>query len=242
MYHDDIKRLLRNHQRRLQVLLERKAIFGLESPVTTLTEIEDRLNLNRRDNKLITFTDIQQLCNWLTANQIDVTTWGTKGVKSVNHLWMEIVTGESQIQANPPLRIVKLVQLVIRNGDRILIEGQQYRGKRYRRYRGTLPSEKIKSSESLSDAAFRCLKEEMLIHSHDVEIRSTSITPREAIRKSQSYPELDTKYIIHKAEVIINELPKRNFWTIEVTNDPVSPTIKHQWLWVSDNMLAQDDV
>jgi len=38
---DDIKRLLINHNRRLQGLKEKKALYGLETPVAILTEIQD---------------------------------------------------------------------------------------------------------------------------------------------------------------------------------------------------------
>lgn len=38
---DDIKKLLVNHNRRLQALQERKALYGLEVPIAVLTEIED---------------------------------------------------------------------------------------------------------------------------------------------------------------------------------------------------------
>jgi len=38
---DDIKKLLVNYQRRLQALQERKALYGLDTPIAILTEIED---------------------------------------------------------------------------------------------------------------------------------------------------------------------------------------------------------
>ena len=45
MSHQDeiegIKRLLKNHHRRLQALEERKALYGIDTPLAILTEIED---------------------------------------------------------------------------------------------------------------------------------------------------------------------------------------------------------
>ena len=38
---DEIRRILINYHRRLQALEERRALFGMETPVATLTEIED---------------------------------------------------------------------------------------------------------------------------------------------------------------------------------------------------------
>ncbi len=176
------------------------------------------------------FENVQQLNKWLSSKGIDTTQWGINNAKSVEDLWVEIVAGEAEIQDNSPLRIVYVVHIVIRDGDKILIEGEQ-RSKNQQRYRGILPSEKIKGGESEVEAAIRGLEEELQVQSIDVKILEPSSAPRRETRISKSYPDLHTEYVISEVEAEIDNLPSEDFWTCETPNDRDKPVKEHQWLW-----------
>jgi hypothetical protein len=191
---------------------------------------------------MVNFKNIQQLKKWLSANKIDSAQWGTSSVKSIENLWLEIVAGEAIIKENPPLRVVKLAHIIIRNDGKILIEGHQHRGQHHSRYRGLIPSEKIKHGESACDAAIRGLREELLIPSHDIKVIVCSQEPKREIRASNSYPGLITEYIIYAVEVAVKGLPHNEFWTRETSHTPNASVIEHQWLWLPEEQLIHDDL
>ncbi|MBK9049576.1 MAG: hypothetical protein IPL78_01270 [Chloroflexi bacterium] len=89
------------------------------------------------------FTSLQELHKWLTAKGIDTTIWGQlEGTKAVLHLWDEIVAGETVLQDEPPLRIVDAVEIIIRQGELILVEVAQEMVGGWTRPRHFPPSEK----------------------------------------------------------------------------------------------------
>jgi hypothetical protein len=102
---------------------------------------------------MLKFETIDQLNDWLTAKGIDTTCWGSGGAKSVENLWCELAEGESQLQDEPPLRLVQIVNVLIRAGNRLLVEAGQEFGESQYRYRGMPPSEKLKPGESPVQAA-----------------------------------------------------------------------------------------
>ncbi|MBN1217363.1 MAG: NUDIX hydrolase [Anaerolineae bacterium] len=183
---------------------------------------------------MLRFESIHQLNNRLQTQGIDTTKWGNDGAKSVTDLWQELVTGESEIQEDPFLRIVRVVHIIIRDGDRILIEAQQHR-KNQSRYRWFPPSEKLKHGEGHIEAAVRGLKEELQVNPNDIKILSVSPSPKQQCRESQSYPGLNTQYMIFAVEVEVDNLPREEFWTTEMPDEHDNPIRKHQWLWITPN-------
>lgn len=75
---------------------------------------------------MLIFTDVQQLQEWLNSNNINTALWIDNGSRTVHSLWNEIIRGESQIEANPPQRVIYAVSIIIRRNDKILIEGQHF--------------------------------------------------------------------------------------------------------------------
>ncbi len=171
--------------------------------------------------------NVRQLDQWLIAKGINTTIWGIGAAKSVEDLWTEIVNGESQLEGDPPLRVVHVVNVIIRDGNRILIEGEQQFNENQQRYRGAPLSEKMKLGEDYIGAALRGIEEELRIEPVNVEITKSSPGPQLMLGESPSYPGLRTKYIVYTVEVKIENLPDHDFWTYE-TQDRVK---RHQWQW-----------
>lgn len=183
---------------------------------------------------MLNFNTIQHLKDWLIAKGIDQSQWGTDGTKTVENLWAEIVAGETELQDDPPLRLIRVVNIIVRQGDKILIEGEQEFGDNQRRYRGVPPAEKMKPRESHIEAALRGLAEELQVQPAQVKILPSPPQPQPLIQESQSYPGLRTKYLIYTVEVNIDGLPAEDFSTLEGSpagsHDPIK---RHQWHWVA---------
>lgn len=78
-------------------------------------------------------TSTESLNVWLIEHGIDTSVWGVGVAKSVEDLWTEILQGESQLESAPLLRLVQVVNVIIRCGDRILVEvEQQFNGNQVR--------------------------------------------------------------------------------------------------------------
>lgn len=180
---------------------------------------------------LVKFDSLSQLRSWLNSKGIDTSQWGKSDTKSLEHLWEEIDLGEAVIQDEPPRRIVKVVQILIRNGDKVLIEGKQKRGESWSRFRGYPPSEKILPGETTLAAALRCMEEELLVEKSCVKILEKPVLIRTETRRSMSFPGLDTTYEIHGTKVMVSELPNDTFWTVETKSRVNTPPIEHQWIW-----------
>ncbi len=180
---------------------------------------------------MLKFETIDQLNDWLTAKGIDTTCWGSGGAKSVENLWSELAEGESQLQDEPPLRLVQIVNVLIRAGNRLLVEAGQEFGENQYRYRGMPPSEKLKPGEGPVQAAIRCLEEEMEVSPSRVKILSWTPEPKQLLQEAHSYPGLPTNYIRYEVEARVDGLPRRPFSTTETAHDDGDPVKNHQWLW-----------
>ena len=73
---------------------------------------------------MLRFDSAQQLNEWLTSKGIDTAHWGKGEAKSAIQLWAEITSGESQIEDNPPLRVVNVVDVTVYNGNKVLVVHQ----------------------------------------------------------------------------------------------------------------------
>jgi len=180
--------------------------------------------------------NIHQLESWLISKVVNIAQWGTGAAKSVQDLWNEIASGESQLEDNPPQRVVEVVDVIVRAGNRILMEGKQQFSDGRQRYRGIPLSEKIKPGESHVDAAIRGLKEELQVNSSDVKVLEASLQPQLILEESQSYPGLRTKYVVHKVEVEVDNLPGQDFWTYESQSNHDDVVKRHQWHWVAKDL------
>jgi ADP-ribose pyrophosphatase YjhB (NUDIX family) len=153
------------------------------------------------------------------------------GAKTVENLWAELAEGESQIQDDPPERQVQIVNIMIRAGDRLLVEGEQEFGANQSRFRGKPPAEKLKPGEDPVEAAVRCLHEEMEVDPRRVQILSWTEAPEPVRLDSPSYPGLATTYLRYEVEASVEGLPDQPFTTQETAHDDGDPVTSHQWLW-----------
>jgi hypothetical protein len=188
------------------------------------------------------FTSLENLHQWLLTQSIDLDRWNCGQAKSVSNLYNEIVTGESSIQLQPPLRVLKVVQVLVRNAGKYLLElGQELDDKRLRT-RNILPSEKMKPGEDCLIAASRCLVEELQIQTDRIKILTKQCKPVYRYRNSRSYPGLRTKYVVYRVEVTVKDLPTDDFWTDEISNQGDIEIIRrHYWGWETLKKIKYPD-
>ncbi|HEX6383033.1 MAG TPA: NUDIX domain-containing protein [Anaerolineae bacterium] len=174
---------------------------------------------------------VKALEKWLAQRGIDTSGWGTGGTKSVINLWNELQEGDVALQDTPPLRVVHVVQVIIRRQNSILIEAMQEFGDGSRRYRNQPPSEKVKTGEDYLDAALRCLREELGVDERDVVFNLSSYKQVQVQADSPSYPGLPTQYTFHLIEAAVKGLPEANFWHDNATYGEGDPVKRHYWVW-----------
>lgn len=177
------------------------------------------------------FASAGDLRRWLAGQGVDLTAWGRGGHKSVDHLWDEIERGETQIQEEPLLRLVDVVQVVVRRGERALIETEQELVGGGRRRRNRPPSEKMQPGESYLEAALRCLREELGVKRSDVTLLHDTYRRKQRDAPSPSYPGLHTRYTFHQVEAEVEGLPEGAFSTHERAGERGDPVETHHWTW-----------
>ncbi|MEJ2747296.1 MAG: NUDIX domain-containing protein [Anaerolineae bacterium] len=173
----------------------------------------------------------EQLQNWLHQANIDTSLWGEGNAKTVGHLWDELQEGEARLQDSPPLRLVDVVQIIIRRGKQILLEAKQELGNEQVRFRNQPPSEKMKAGENYAEAALRCFREELGVEETAVTFFHDTYTQIETETDSLSYPGLKTRYTFHVIEAQVAGLPDEDFWRDNSAFAAGDPVKRHQWTW-----------
>ena len=177
------------------------------------------------------FTDIYALEKWLSSNGIDVKAWGSDNSKSLDNLWQELQAGEVQLKQNPLLRLVEVVQIIIRRGETVLVEAEQEFFNGQRRYRNQPPSEKIKPGETVQVAASRCLQEELGLPLGAFTLRLETHRQHQTNTNSISYPGLPSQYNFHIIEAAVSGLPAEDFWRENQSDGIIDPVKRHRWEW-----------
>jgi len=183
--------------------------------------------------------NINELTQLLSAKNIDTSKWGTGTTKTTNDLWNEIRNGESIIQDEPLLRIVDVINVIIRNGESVLIETSQELDDGRTRSRNIVPAEKKKTGESYIEAARRCLREELQVKDRNIEILESTYRQEQKIKESISYPGLSTLFRYHIVEAKVNGLPNTDFWTFESADNELDPISRHHWIWKREHLNAK---
>ncbi len=170
----------------------------------------------------------------LASGGVDTLQWGQHKAKTVAHLWREIVEGETHMQEHPLQRIVRgVVEVMVQNGGRTLIETQQAFSDGLIRSRQIPPAEKMQPGERPVDTAIRCLREELAVDPSAVEIVDATHEARHEIQLSPSYPGLETRYTFHRVDVRVDGLPDDDFSTDEYSSDGTELRLRHSWSWQS---------
>ena len=180
---------------------------------------------------MVTFPDKKSLEVWLTRNGIDISAWGTGNSKTLTDLWHELIRGEIILHEYPPLRVVNVVQVIIRRNDCILVETEQILRNGRKRQRNQPPAEKFKPGETYHEAALRCLQEELGIDHRLIDLQIETHRQIKNYCHSFSYPGLPSLYTVHIVEADVQELPIADFWRDNqsfVSGDAVK---KHRWGW-----------
>lgn len=177
------------------------------------------------------FPTIHVLETWLQKNGIQYDAWGKENNKSLHNLWQELEAGEVKLNESPPLRVVEVVQIIIGQDGKILVEAEQEFVTGQRRFRNQPPSEKVKPGESVQEAAHRCLKEELGIEREAISLDLASHRQLQTNTNSISYPGLPSQYNFHLIEAAVSGLPAGEFWRENETEGTVDPVKRHRWAW-----------
>ena len=177
------------------------------------------------------FVNMHILAQWLGNHDIDFDGWGRNGSKSLLQLWRELEAGEVQLNENPPLRVVNVVQIIIRRDGHILVEAEQEFFNGQRRFRNQPPSEKIKADETVQAAAYRCLREELGAPLDNITLLMEKYQQYQANTNSISYPGLPSQYNFHLLEAAVSDLPGDDFWRENLVDGLVDPVKRHRWTW-----------
>lgn len=173
------------------------------------------------------FQSIAELEAWLEERGVDLAAWGQGEAKQTADLWSEYASGEAWFQDDPLLRVVEVVQVIIRRADAILIEVAQELNDGRRRFRLRPPAEKLKQGEDPRAAAVRCLREELGLAESEVFLKGGESTVEE-LAISTSYPGLPTHYTFYTFEAAISALPDEDFYRENIPGDPIR---RHLWGW-----------
>jgi len=177
------------------------------------------------------FINIDALKAWLSKHGIRYDGWGQDSSKSLDNLWQELEAGEVRLEDTPPLRVVDVVQIVIRQGEQILVEAEQEFFNGQRRFRDQPPSEKIKPRETVFEAARRCLQEELGVPPEDIVLNLDSHKEYQTNTNSISYPGLPSQYNFHLLEAAVSGLPNDDFWHENSAGGKIDPVKRHRWGW-----------
>lgn len=188
------------------------------------------------------FDNPKELYAWLIANNIGASEWGIGAAKTINDLFDEISTGQCIIEENPPLRIIYVARVLIRQNNHILIELEQELENKRLRQRKLLPSEKLKPNETYQTAAVRCLQEELEIQPDCIKIVNTDPSLLIKYVTSPSYPGLKTQYTFQTLEANIEGLRETEFWTSELDLNSRKLKVRHHWIWLPENEFNLLDV
>ena len=178
-----------------------------------------------------TFRSEKELSAWLDKNNIDAARWGAGTTKSVTNLWEELANGDAYVQEDPPMRVVHVAEVVVRAGDRVLIEAEQEFGNLHRRFRNRFPSEKMRMGENVRVSALRCLQEELGVDRQAVTFLDVPLKQIEKVKDSPSYPGLPTQYTFHRVETAVAGLPTADFWRENASFGHGDPVRRHRWTW-----------
>ncbi len=166
--------------------------------------------MERFERKSEIATDI--LKKQLEAAGINTAEWGTGQAKTLEHLQKEIESGETILVTGEKC---ELLRKVVVGGADIYYkspDGKRYRlkedrqvfkdGRERRRDLGQAVSEKMKPDEDPKEAIIRGIQEELGISG---EITLTEIGTDYQIITSPSYPGLQSQYIRHRFQAVLNE-------------------------------------
>jgi hypothetical protein len=190
-------------------------------------------------DEIISITSLADLNKCLIINNINLSLWGTGNAKSIMHLYEELINGECRLNEKPFIRVLPIVQVLIFQNGKLLVETEQELFDNRIRKRNLPPSEKMKPEEDWITATIRCIEEELSISQERIKFVTETCLPVIRQRNSQSYPGLLSQYHIYRVEVLIDSLPHDNFWTDEKKGSGKDNAIRrHKWGWMNPTTIT----
>jgi ADP-ribose pyrophosphatase YjhB (NUDIX family) len=182
-------------------------------------------------DSMVIFNSALNLELWLRSRGIDIASWGTTGAKTAANLWHEYERGEITFRDDPPIRVVRVVQIILRRDKYVLFEITQEFSDGRVRQRYQPPSEKIIAGESQFAAAERCLREELGLDPRQIQLLGSTAESQGNLAESPSYPGLSTHYTVYSIEATVEGLPETDFWRENEAADEGDPVKRHLWGW-----------
>jgi hypothetical protein len=180
---------------------------------------------------MIEFINERALEKWLASRHISWEVWGSARSKTISNLWKEYEKGEISFRDHPPTRAVRVVQIILRRENSMLLEIAQEFGDGRIRRRELPPSEKIIAAESQFEAAERCLREELGLNSLHIQLLNATVASYERVADSPSYPGLRTHYTVYTIDAAVEGLPDEDFWRENKAAAEGDPVKRHLWGW-----------
>ena len=173
-----------------------------------------------------------KLEEYLKKFNIDTDLWGKGRSKTINHLFNEIIRGETElvVDGDKLVREVSALSIIVRYGDKILKEDKQVfnDGRTRKRKMTASVAEKLdKDDNDLISAVKRGIKEELGFDTEENQITHTRDITR--YRYSESYPNLFTKIVLFGFKIELNESQYDPNGYIEIQEDK-----KTYFKWVKD--------
>jgi hypothetical protein len=189
-----------------------------------------------RSLKLSSFngTTSHQLQSWLELHGVDTSEYGTGLAKTINELFEETWKRESilDVEGGRALRVVQVLSLYVTNErGQVLFEEEQVLPDGRSRFRNVALSEKLIGDENWRHAVDRAVKEELgsiLPSGYKITVLDDSYKLLTHQSNSMSYPNLTTKYIIHRVSANVTDIPQEPFSTYEPRPGGRLTT---KWVW-----------
>lgn len=164
----------------------------------------------------------KSLENYLLKFKIPISTWGNGNSKTIDHLFKEIIRGESKLieQGSNLVREVSALSIIVTHKNLILKEDHQEfnDGRVRRRKMEASVAEKIdKNDKNLIESVKRGMKEELNISVSTGQISKLDVISMD--RESMSYPGIMSKMTLHKFHIEINESQFNPDGYVEVQED-----------------------
>jgi hypothetical protein len=177
------------------------------------------------------FATVEDLAEWLHKGGVDIDAWGRGHAKSLVDLWVEYQQGDITLKGPPPLRLVRVAEVLIERDGRLLVEVAQEFADGRRRARFLPPSEKVKIGEPIFSAVARCLCEELGLSANEFTLGEASPPRARPLVESPSYPGLATRYIVVSVPATVAGLPAEPFWRANSAAAAGDPVVRQQWAW-----------
>jgi hypothetical protein len=177
---------------------------------------------------------MEELKARLSKYGIDISRFGQGSAKSLEHLFREIESGETQLVEENGRLIRRVSVLAVDvfhevDGDRLrLKEDRQVfaDGRVRRRSMPTSIGEKLRIEEDPLEAIARALKEELGISKFDV---LTPVRTTTTMEESPSYPGILSKYSSHELGIVIDPTEYREEGYTEIQTDKTT-----YFIWTVD--------